>query len=119
MRCRRTFIAAVLLVILAVPGCAGWKWPATPEAKLLAAREVFNVTVNALAAAIEHGEFTDEEAKHILQIARLGQNALNRYDAAIDLGQPTSSLLREFNTLLREIVSYQKELERRRKNGST
>ena len=110
---KRTML--MLAIVLFVTGC-GTHW--SPEARLLASRDTFNTTLNVVTDAIEAGKFTDDEAKQILFVAKAAQTALDRYDAAVRLGQPTTSLIRQFNLLLREMIAYQIVLERRAKDDT-
>ncbi len=93
-------------------GCGSATVTWTPEGKMLASRETFNSAVNAVSAAIEGGRFDDDEAKQILRTAKMGEQILDRFDAAVELGQPTSELIRQFNYVLREMVAYRNEAAR-------
>lgn len=104
-------LLVAMLVSIILSGCGSSQW--TPEAKQLAYRDTFNSTVNTLATAIDAGVFTSDESQHILEYAGLGQQILDRIDAAIELEQPTSELIHQFNLVLRELVAYRKAAERK------
>lgn len=111
---------ALLIGAVALSAPAGCTDPVawTPEAKLLAARDTFTATVNVLTTAIDAGQFSDKEAQEILLIAQVGQRLLDSYDAALELGQPTSELLGQLNIVLRELVAWKHAGERKVSDGS-
>ena len=98
-----------LLVILS--GCAATPW--SNEAKQLAYRDAFNSVVHALATAVEAGVFSPDESRQIFEYAQIGQQILDRMDAALELDQPTTELVRQLNLVLRELVAYRMMAERR------
>ncbi len=100
----------IMFVLLFMSGCIQ-----TKRQKMYAARTTFNTTVNVLAAAIEGGTFTDEEAKTILVYAEAAQRLLDEYDAAVELNQPTSVYILSFNAVLLDVVAYRMQLERSKK----
>ena len=103
----RVKILALLLVLLCTSGCIQ-----TKRQKLYAARETFNATVNVLASGIEAKRFTPEQSKDILMYAESAQRLLDQYDAAVELNQPLSVFVSQFNSILLEIVAYKVQMER-------
>lgn len=108
---KRTSLAWLVGLLVVLSGCASVPW--SSEAKQLAYRDSFNATVNTLSTAIEADVFTPDESRQILEYARLGEQILDRMDAAVELDQPTSELIHQFNLVLRELVAYRVAAERR------
>ena len=115
----------VLTAMCASAGCGGPDgYTLTPEGKLLATRDVFNATVNALAAVIEADAkgidegsptppvFTVDETRTIVHTCKFGRKLVDKYDAAVQLGQPTAALIHQFNLILRELMAYKIAAER-------
>ena len=108
---RLNLVAWLVGVLVILSGCASTPW--SSEAKQLANRDAFNSVVHALAAAVEAGVFSPEESRQIFDLAQIGQQILDRMDAAIELDQPTTELVRQFNLVMRELVAYRMMAERR------
>ena len=105
---------AVMILVLgaAMPlGCTGsTAW--TPNAKLAAARTSFNGTVNTLADLRAQGLFTPEQAEVVTLSIRAGQETLDRWQAALELGQTPALAIEDYNAILRELVAQRIAAER-------
>ena len=105
---KRTLL--LLAIILLVAGC-GTPW--TPEAKLLAARESFNGTVNSLTVLRKAGTFTKAEGEELTMVIKLGQATLDEWQAAIELKHPTAGVIERFNYALRSMTAAKIGAERK------
>lgn len=109
----RAWMVVMVLLMGAslMPGCAGsGAW--TPNGKLAAARESFNGTVNTLAALRAQGAFTAADAEVVTMTMEAGQQALDRWQAALELGQEPAPAIEDFNAILRELVAQRLAAER-------
>ena len=100
-------IAAMSIGLLA--GCGG-TW--TPNARLAAARTSFNGTVNTLADLRAQGLFTTEQAEVVSLSIQAGQETLDRWQAALELGQTPAPAIEDYNAILRELVAQRIAAER-------
>ena len=102
-----THLALSLLVISSLALAAGCSGPTawTPNAKLAAARTSFNGTVNILSDLRAQGMFTPEQAEVVTLSIKAGSETLDRWQAALELGQTPTSAIEDFNAILRELVA--------------
>jgi len=109
-----------LMLVMVLAGCQLPEWlPGaqyvawTPEAKLAAARETFNTTVDILTTLRIQGKFTKAEGEQIGIWLHLGQRPLDRWQAAVNLGQDTKGVEAEMRGLTRELEAARIAAERR------
>lgn len=117
---RRWIIAAAMLAVLCAPGgcvqpvgnpMSAW----TPRAKLLAARQTFESTVNVVAVLREQGSFTADEAATIRAVISIGENILDRWEAMVLAGQPVPvGAIKEYNAVVLELRAAQVKVQRER-----
>ena len=101
---KRTWILMTLVAFLAA-GCVGMpNTPATPQAKLAAARETFNVTVNVLARYREQGRFTKDQARSITGLVAAGDMALTLWEGALARGEPPDAHVARFYAVVSDLV---------------
>ena len=113
-------VMAVSLMVVAA-GC-GVLMPLivtqTPEARLLAAREQFNTTVNVLCDIVEAGDVLDTpDAIRVLELAKRGGETLDLIEVAVLEGKPTSTMLDDFNAILRKLVAERALAEEKRRKA--
>lgn len=110
---RLVLVALVAAMLLTVSGC-GTSFPAwTPKAQLAGSRDTFNATLNSLAVLRRAGAFTEKEGEAVTMYIDMASKILDRWEAAIELGQPTKGLLDAFDTVLQELVARRIAAERR------
>jgi len=101
MRTSRYWLAALL--ICAVPaGCTmqpSW-WPVSPRKELLTARKTYSATVKTITILRNASTFTESEGKVIDESAKAALDMLNKWEAAIELKQPTDVLIAEWNAII-------------------
>ena len=103
------WLATALILTLPASGCTtqpSW-WPTTPKQDLLAARKAYDAAGRAIVLYRTAGAFTESQGKGIDDTADAAMEMLARWEAAIELGQPTSSVIREWNQILLELVTRQ------------
>ena len=103
------WLATALILALPASGCTAqpsW-WPTTPKQDLLAARKAYDAAGRAIVLYRTAGAFTESQGKVIDDTADAAMEMLARWEAAIELGQPTSSVIREWNQILLELVTRQ------------
>jgi len=111
MRRTHLLLAALLIGLATLTGClAPTAW--TPEAQHVAARDTFNATVKALTAAIDAGEFTDDEAMTILELARTGRKALNAWETALANHTPPEDQIAQYAAILARLDIFQRKGQR-------
>ena len=110
-------LGALGLSLVLSSGCAGVQWNNTqtwtPEGQLLAARQTFSGTVKSLTVITKAGGFTKEEAVQMQQFVHTAQKCLDRWQAAIELHQPTSYLIDQFNIIIQELLAQRIAAERK------
>ena len=110
-----THLALSLLVISSLAMAAGCSGPTawTPNARLAAARTSFNGTVNTLADLRAQGLFTPEQAEVVTLSIKAGSETLDRWQAALELGQTPAPAIEDYNAILRELVAQRIAAERK------
>ena len=106
-RRKLTHLALSLLVISSLALAAGCSAPTawTPNSRLAAARTSFNGTVYTLSDLRAQGMFTPEQAEVVTLSIKAGSETLDRWQAALELGQTPTSAIEDFNAILRELVA--------------
>jgi len=107
MKLVRWMMTAMLLTSAA--GCTvkpSW-WPTTPKQDLLAARTAYSAAAKAITMYRTMGAFTKSQGETIDDAADAAMEMLARWEAAIELGQPTAVVVREWNRILLELVTKQ------------
>ena len=109
-----TQLVLSLLMISSLAMAAGCGSPTawTPNARLAAARTSFNGTVNTLSDLRAQGMFTPEQAEVVTLSIRAGQETLDRWQAALELGQTPALAIEDYNAILRELVAQRIAAER-------
>ncbi len=107
---KRTYLLAAILLVLttALAGCPN-RTTFSPEAQHLAARETFDTTVKGLTAAIDAGQFSDEQALTILELARAGREALNAWEHALTSHTATEDLIADYHTILTRLSVFRRK----------
>ena len=82
------------------------------NARLAAARTSFNGTVNTLSDLRAQGMFTPEQAEVVTLSIKAGSGTLDRWQAALELGQTPAPAIEDFNAILRELVAQRIAAER-------
>jgi len=98
-----------LLLLLTMGGCTvkpSW-WPTTPKQDLLAARKAYSAAARGITLYRRMGAFTKSQGAVIDDTADAALEMLARWEAAIELGQPTSAVAAEWNAILLELVTKQ------------
>ena len=110
-----TQLVLSLLVISSLAMAAGCSGPTawTPNARLAAARTSFNGTVNTLADLRAQGLFTPEQAEVVTLSIKAGSETLDRWQAALELGQTPAPAIEDYNAILRELVAQRIAAERK------
>ena len=106
------FLVAVLSLSLMGPGCVN-PVPWTPEAKVLASRELFNSTVHILATLRGQDAFSEAEAEYIGILIATGAVALDTWQDAVLAGDPTEGPMGQFNLIMRQLTAAQKAADER------
>ncbi len=106
-------VLVLLAMVIPLTGCGNTPW--SPEAKLLAARESFDGTVEILTLHRNAGAFTKTEGTAILTAARMGELILDQWQAALKLKQSPAGPIERFNYVMRELTAKQIAAERKAK----
>lgn len=104
-----------LLLLLTVTGCAGLGLEVnrvTPESKLIAARQAYDDVSAILDTAIEADKFSVDEAQMVMVCRRRALQMLNRWEAAMQLGQPYAEFADDWRVLLLELTAYAIQAQR-------
>jgi len=99
-----------LLVLLPLAGCQIPQFnvglqdaPWSPRAKLAAARVSFNAAMDVLITLREQGAFTEAQAKVASYYIEEGRRTLDRWQACINLEQPTDDFESQMAYVRREM----------------
>jgi len=111
-------LAAVVMALLSGPGCTSpitfGKLTLTPRDQLAAAHDLYAATCNTVAVLGEAGRLDKKEILMADMLAEAGLRCLDSWGAAIELGQSPGDLMRQFNEIIREMVTLQMAADRRR-----
>ena len=105
---KRLIVGMLVLLVLGTVGCTQFEWNPTnwtPTAKLAAARESFNGAVDALTVFRKAGAFDKQTARELTTVIHVGKRTLDRWQAAIELGQPPTGCAESMAHILRELVA--------------
>ena len=102
-------LVLILLCACLLAGCQG-----SSAQKLAASRTTFNGAVDTLASLRMQGAFTAEQGATLDVMIRTAQASLDRWQAAVELGQDPAPYIDLFNLALREIIAQRIEAERLR-----
>lgn len=84
----------------------------TPESKLVAARQAYDDVSAILDTAIEGDKFAVDEAQMVIVTRRRALQMLNRWEAAMQLGQPYAEFADDWRALLLELTAYAIQAQR-------
>ena len=96
----RTAAITAAVLMLGLGGCVGGM---TETDRLAATHETFAGSVRTITALVDAGVFDDAEIAQLGEFIHAGQEMLARWQAAIELGQPTVGYLDTINAILREL----------------
>lgn len=104
-----------VLAVLSLAGCSGLGLEVnrvTPESKLLAARQAYDDVSAVLDTAIEADKFSLDEAQMVMVCRRRALQMLNRWEAAMQLGEPYAEFADDWRVLLLELTAYAIQAQR-------
>ena len=105
------FVVCLLLATMAISGCGQIQWADltkitwTENQKLAAADTGFQAALTAVVMLRKQSAFTAKEGEMIEMVAVAGSQALDRWRAAIELGQKTSGYDEQVAGLTRELTA--------------